>query len=363
MPEPSLLVITPRVPTPDRDGGSLRLVRSLAILRALGYTVSVLACLPESFPPFTASLEADRAALAADGVELLAPPVEEALRRGPDAVLLHGVWVASRFSEAARRHAPGARILFDTIDLHHVREFRAARLSGNLPQLRNALSLKRRELEAARRADCTLVVSERERGLLRAALPGCPCVVVPNIHPAGPPGPDFARRAGLLFLGAYTFAPNVDAMRWFVRAQLPALRQRLPGVSLTIAGADPTPEVEALAGPGVTVTGFVPKLAPLFDAHRLSVVPLRYGAGIKGKLLASLAHGLPAVSSAIGAEGLPASPAVAVAADDGWAEAVAALYEDEARWRAAAEAGRALVAAEYSVPTVRARLIEALEVA
>ncbi len=165
-------------------------------------------------------------------------------------------FVAARHLKAVRTCAPDAALVFDTIDLHFPREYRAARLTGSVPRLQGALKLKRTELAIARAAAVTLVASDREKARLEGEDPRIAVRVVPNVHEvrSSPAGPD--ARWDLLFLGAYTFDPNVDAMVHFVRDVLPEVRRRLPGIRLFVAGADPTPEIHALAGEGVVVTGW-----------------------------------------------------------------------------------------------------------
>jgi glycosyltransferase involved in cell wall biosynthesis len=154
-----------------------------------------------------------------------------------------------------------------------------------------------------------------------------------------------------MFLGAFTFDPNIDAVQHFVAEVLPDLRARVPGLRLHIVGSDPTPEVRALAGDAVNVTGFVDDLSPYFDQCRAFVAPLRFGAGIKGKLLLSMAHGLPAVASPIAAEGIPAVEDrdlfVARAPRD-WTDRIVRLLADDAAWTAMSAAGRSVVEKHYS---------------
>jgi glycosyltransferase involved in cell wall biosynthesis len=176
-------------------------------------------------------------------------------------------------------------------------------------------------------------------------------MLLPNIHDLPAACAPLAGRRDLMFLGAFTHEPNGDAMHGFVRDVLPALRRAVPGLGLRIVGADPTPAVLELASDHVVVTGYVDDLAAEFARARVFVAPLRFGAGIKGKLLLSLAHGLPAVASPIGAEGIPLVDGrdayVAQTVDD-WVRAVTRLVRDDAAWQAMADAGRAVLRDHYS---------------
>ena len=144
---------------------------------------------------------------------------------------------------------------------------------------------------------------------------------------------------------------------------MPRVRRELGDVTVTIVGADPKPEVLALAGPGVEVAGWVEDMQPLLDSSRVMVAPLRFGAGMKGKVTQSLANGLPVVTTTIGAEGLGAEDGreMLIADDpDEFAERVARAYRDDKLWSELSVAGQRLVERTCSPATLRERLRELL---
>ena len=274
-------------------------------------------------------------------------------------VLTSGIYVASRCAQAVRTHAPRAALVFDTIDVHFLREYREAKVTRNLNRIRNALRVRAIELSVARNADLTLVVSDREKELLEEESPEIRAFVLPNIHEVTLPGAPFEERRDLYYLGAYTFQPNIDAVVNFVREVLPAVRLRLPGVRFYVAGADPTDEVRGLESEGAIVTGYIPDLATFFDCRRVCVVPLRYGAGIKGKVLLSMAHGVPVVTSPVGAEGIPARDGLdlMIAREAGdWPILIERVYHDRALWCTLSRNGMDLVERNYSFRAVSARV-------
>src|SRR5262249_6424465 len=161
---------------------------------------------------------------------------------------------------------------------------------------------------------------------------------------------------------ASTHRPSVDAVLYFARQILPLIRARLPELKFLVVGSNSPPEVRALDGDGVTVVGYVPDLADYLGSCRLSVAPLRYGAGIKGKVAMSLAHGLPCVTSSIAAEGMNRAPGKEVlVADDppAFADAVVRLYTDPALWHRLSQKGMEFVAQHYS-PKAGRRHIRAI---
>jgi glycosyltransferase involved in cell wall biosynthesis len=144
---------------------------------------------------------------------------------------------------------------------------------------------------------------------------------------------DFEKREGLLFVGGFAHPPNADAVLWFAREIFPLIREQIP-VNFYIVGSKVTDEIKALEQPdnGIIVKGFVTEeeLASLYASCRIVVVPLRYGAGVKGKVIEALYYGAPVVTTSIGAEGIPEADQVMVVRDEPgtFAEEVIALYND-----------------------------------
>ena len=240
-------------------------------------------------------------------------------------VVLAWTQVAQRLLPIVRARAPRAFVVFDTQDVNHVREFRYARATGNARALRRAMLLKEWETAAATAADCTLAITPVDAAALQAIAPQARIRVVtiaaPEPLPVGP-------RAGaeLLFVGNFASPPNHDAAFVLAREVLPRVRAAVPEATLTLAGSDPPDDVRALAGEAVRVTGYVPDLAPYHAAARVFVGALRFGSGVKGKVLEAMAAGLPIVASSIAAEGIDlADGRDALIADDPAGQAAAIL--------------------------------------
>ena len=175
---------------------------------------------------------------------------------------------------------------------------------------REARTLGAFEAQAVRRARHTLVVNERERDLLMAAVPDARVEVVPNgieCHDFRPPGPP-APSSSVVFCGVMNYAPNVDAVTWFARDIWPAVRQQHPSATFTIVGSSPAREVLALAerDRSIVVTGAVPAVQPHLWNAAVSVAPLRLAQGVQNKVLEALAAGLPVIVTSQVWDGLPA---------------------------------------------------------
>ena len=222
-----------------------------------------------------------------------------------------------------------------------------------------------KEMESAnlRSADTVIAITEREREVIMKLAPDADIRVIPNIHVVSEERESsLEHRAGLLFIGHYLHSPNTDAVEYFVRDILPLVKLRIPGVKFFIVGSAMTDELYRLADDSVKVIGYIPDLTPYFRQSRVFVAPLRFGAGMKGKIGQSMSMGLPVVTTSIGAEGMGlVNETHVLIADDAptFADAVVRLYTDDDRWRVIAHQARDLMQREFSPASVQ-RQIEAL---
>jgi len=271
--------------------------------------------------------------------------------------------VAWSYLPMLREFAPDAKIIYDTVDLHFVRERRRAEIEDAEEAGKNSRRYYDMELSLTRVSDAVLVVSDAEHDLLEAEAPGACIYVIPTIHESQDLGLPYDEREGLLFVGSFNHPPNRDAVEWLTSEVLPIVRQSLPGVPTYIAGSNPTDEIKALGGHGIEVLGWVRDLGQLYARARLFVAPLRYGAGIRGKIGESAAHGLPVVSTSLGVEGLNLQPDVEILVADGalaFAEAIIRGYNDQALWTQLSDSSRLAIAAQCGPTVVRDQLARAL---
>jgi glycosyltransferase involved in cell wall biosynthesis len=250
------------------------------------------------------------------------------------------------------------------VDLHYLREERLAELEDSLPLRRVAAQTKRSELAVIRQSDATLVVSPVEQTVLREAAPDARVEVLSNIHKVAGCQAGFAERKDLFFVGGYQHPPNIDAAQWFVSSIWPLVQAQLPGVNLHLIGSKAPERIKSLHGNGVIFHGFVDDLNPWLDGCRLAVAPLRYGAGVKGKVNISMSRGQPVVATPAAVEGLQAhigeDVLVAESAQDFAAEVVR-LYQDPQLWEKLSQGGLQNVQRYFSVDTARRQLAELLE--
>ena len=359
-----ILIADHDIPTPDLDAGSLRMVEIIRAIRGRGHLLTFLPDIVTAPPRYIDDLHQMGVELVGESV---GRPLERYLREirgGLDLAILSRPGVAARYLNLIRCEAPGARAVFDTVDLHYLREWRAARLAGDRDRIWEARRRKLQELALVRRCDATIVVSELERRVLLDACPGAEIRVLPTIVDIPPSDPArWEDRDGLVFIGGFRHAPNVDAVLWFVAEILPRILEQSPEMILRVVGPHAPEAILATEGPNVRVLGHVPDVGPILGQSRVAVAPLRFGAGVKGKVNLSMAHGLPTVVSTVAAEGMDlvhGRDALIAADPAAFADAVIELDRSRDLWERLSSQGRESVRARYSVEAAAARIDELL---
>ncbi|KIF59870.1 glycosyltransferase [Pseudomonas fluorescens] len=293
----------------------------------------------------------------------------------PDIVLFDQFMMEEQFGWRVEKHCPAALRVLETSDLQSLRHARHQRLKDRLktnsdeddlrdvfaPALREEFELMattdlaKREIAALFRCDLNLMISEVEIellveqfGLPRELLHWCPLMV--NL-PTASPRP-FAERAHFLSIGNFRHAPNWDAVLWMKTTIWPLIRQQIPDAQLHIYGAYTPPKATALhnAAQGFHVMNWAEDALLVMSASRVCLAPLRFGAGIKGKLVDAMLCGTPSVTTPIGAEGMHADapwPGGIIRSATDFANHAVRLYKDESYWQAAVQAGNTLLSARY----------------
>jgi glycosyltransferase involved in cell wall biosynthesis len=364
-----ILVIDHKTPTPDQDSGSASAFSYLQILSRAGFDVTFAPMNLKRAGRYTKALKAL-------GIKTLSSPewpsinaVLDEFAPRSDILLLYRVGVAKHLFDRARQVAPAAKILFHAVDLHFLRKQRHAALTGSQARA-HAASLERTiELDLIAKADASIVVSDYEFHLLRELVPAAALHQIPILretprrpfgpalhwsarrlgHRLGPFGrwlnrrdPSLRRRRDFVFIGGFNHLPNADAVEWFVHEVWPLLQARGFQHRFIIAGSRLPDRIAALASDKIEVRGYVENLAQLFAACRLSIAPLRFGAGIKGKVVTSLSYGVPVVASSIAAEGsgLRHGENILIAdTADTMADQLMRLYDDADLWQRLSENG------------------------
>ena len=350
--EKHILIIDHYAPTFDKDSGSVRMLSILQILQKMDYKVSFW---PDDLtydPRYTKTLQ-DL------GIEIHYGDLsfEDFIREqgnNLDAVLMSRPATAKKYLQLVKKYS-NAQTIFDTVDLHFVREQRRMELEVQ--------DWKNLEFFLAEEADSTLVVSPTEKEILAAENFADKVSVVSNIHSLEPCINSFEDRHGLMFIGGFAHPPNEEGIVWFIEYILPLIRKKIPDIHLTVVGSDTTERLRAMESPTITVTGYVEDVSCYFSESRVFVSPLLHGAGVKGKIGQSFSYGLPVVTTSIGAEGMNLTDrhnALISDSETEFASKVIDLYTDKFLWQQISTNCRQVIREQFSVDTIRAALEKVL---
>jgi glycosyltransferase involved in cell wall biosynthesis len=360
-----VLFIDHAPPRADKDAGSYAALQEMRLVQSLGFKVTFVSTNMAHLGRYTERLQRD-------GIEAIHAPfymnVSEYLdRHAPDfdAFYITRYYVAQAVLRQIRSLAPDARIIFNNADLHFLRELRGARSAGDAAQLEKARQTRREEMEMIEAADLVLSYTEVEHAVIQASTDGaaqvlrCPWVVetVAEVPP-------LECRQGLSFLGSFRHFPNTEGISWFARTVMPRLAIEAHEIELSIYGSAMGEKIRGLAASNVHPLGFVEHTEDAFDRHRIFVAPLLSGAGIKGKVLAALAHGVPCVLSPIAAEGIGlrnGHDCLIVERTQEWVEAIRLLHVDDSLWHSLSGNALAYLRENYSFEVGRVQMRRALE--
>ena len=361
-PSKRILIVEHRLPTPDKTSGSLRLFSIVELLIDRGWEITfvsnalpadyywVLKDVSSELPKYEHLLEKKGTSIIY-GMEALSQHLRAEGETYKLTILCYPE-IMHQYAPLVRAFMPNSCLIYDTVDLHSLRFYREATIKNNdLQLLQKAKFYEKIERANLETADVVLAITEDERREILRRVPAARVEVVTNIHSIASHIPTRNDREGLLFIGHYLHSPNEDAMLYFVNEVLPKVRERIGDVPVYMLGSSITERIATLASESVHAIGFVEDPEPWFARARVFVAPLRYGAGMKGKIGQSLSLGLPIVTTSIGAEGMGLETEkhvlIADSADD-FAAAVARLYEDLSLWKMLSENGKLHVDLNFS---------------
>ncbi|MNC18278.1 hypothetical protein D3C75_661750 [compost metagenome] len=311
----------------------------LLLFREMGLRVVFAGYDFTRYEPYTYNLEKN-------GIEVISGSIDEfagwLVKNGPsiDYAYINRPHVGEQFMDAVRSMTP-AKIIYNSVDFGFLREERRGELEGNPLALSHAAQLKEKEMALFAKSDVVYTFSEYEKALLEAELPGIRVVAVPLLfggfpYPSGLQAP-LPERSVITFIGGFNHSPNVDGILWFVREIWPLICQELPDALFVIMGSNPPPQILELNGNGIWVAGNVPDdvLEWFYSRTRVVVAPLRYGAGVKGKIIEAVERGIPVVTTSMGAEGIKEADTFLRVADfkEEFALSVTELYRNDGLWQ------------------------------
>jgi len=214
--------------------------------------------------------------------------------------------IAPKYIDLLKKHAPECKIIYDTVDLHFLREFREASLKQDSSKLLLAQKTKDLELEIFQKSDIVITKSLEEADFLLKQDSSHNFSIIPTFDLPPKEFLTYDERKDLLFLGGFQHPPNVDSLKYLINDLFPKIRKKLPDVKLYVIGSNPTQEITEMCSEveGIIFLGYVKVIDSYLKKCRLLLAPLRFGAGVKGKITQSLAYGLVVITTPIGSEGI-----------------------------------------------------------
>lgn len=356
-----ILFVDWRLPEPDQDSGSCRIIAILEMAVSLGLRVDFISDAEHQQDRY-------RDLLLDLGIHIVAGrsnALQHLQRFGSHyrQCFVSRPEPASYYLPLIRCFCAEAQLIYDTVDLHFSRFYRGSQLTslkeGEREELLNLhYQYKAAESFLVKSADLVVVVTELEKKELSLIVPSESIVVIPNIHPL----PDFSSlpswntRKDLLFVGGFDHAPNVDAVLYFCDQILPLIVAEIPDVVFHVVGSRMPDCLYVLKGANVNPIGFIDDLKVVYDKVRVFVAPLRYGAGLKGKVGQSMSFGVPVVGTNIAFEGfsLVNYQEGLVASDPKqFAKAVVQLYTDPVLWHGISTQAWKVIEERFSTQAVQ----------
>jgi glycosyltransferase involved in cell wall biosynthesis len=384
MPGPQILLLIGHVwPEPRSSAAGSRTLGLLRLFRRQGWKTHFACTAAPTLHASDLSGEVDQS----HRIQLNHPSFDTFIRDlKPDMVLFDRFMIEEQFGWRVAEHCPSALRVLDTIDLHCLRKARHEALKANRPMTLNDLQsdTAKREIASILRCDLSLIISDFEYALLHRdfrmdsdLLHYLPLMVAPPTSAGLAALPPFEAREGFVFIGNFLHEPNADAVRFLQRDIWPVLRLRLPSAQLRIYGAYAPEWAKQMHKPaaGVHVLGRADDAHAALSQARLCLAPLRFGAGVKGKLIDAMLAGTPSITTPVGAEGLqdPGMPwcgaVIEVSADSASAgsteafvaafvDQACALYQDPDAWASAQKQGLALIQTRHADPRFEATFMQ-----
>jgi glycosyltransferase involved in cell wall biosynthesis len=364
----TILMIDQYVPEPDRDAGSRNMLNYIRVLGQAGYVIKFWPQVIND-PAYAPRLQQWGAEVIhsddysphglLDWVGRHAHEVDVVFISRPD--------VANRYLHTVKTGLPQAHIVYYGHDIHHLRIGMQAALTQDPIIAAEAGRLEGVERHIWNSVDYVVYPSSEEAEVVRRMAPRTPAAhVFPfAFDQLGRLDKAPEKRRGILFVSNYGHTPNGDAALWLVCEIMPIVWRHCPDEKLYLVGAYPTPEILALGSAKVIVTGAVSEAAlqDYYNTMRICAVPLRFGAGIKLKVVEAINYGLPLVTTSVGVQGMDALRRIVAIEDsaEGFAAALVELLKSDPLWQEKAAAQLAYARENFSFDTIRDHLLPALE--
>jgi len=304
----TLLMIDHYVPQYDKDAGSRTIYQYLKLFTNAGFNVKFIGDNFFKHEPYTSILEQM-------GIEVLYGLYYsqnwkrwlETNGKYIDYVFLNRPHIAVNYIDEVKKYTK-AKVFYYGHDLHFLREQREYELKKDDNILKNAQSIKKNEFELLSKSDVSYYPSQVEVDEIKKHNPSIKVKAIPAyiFEKQEKKERDIEKTKNIMFVGGFTHAPNVDGVLWYVNEIYPVLEKEFPNLKTYIIGSNPPESIQKIKKRNIIITGFITdsQLNDYYANCRLSVVPLRYGAGIKGKVIEAMYNQIPVVTTSVGAEGI-----------------------------------------------------------
>jgi glycosyltransferase involved in cell wall biosynthesis len=363
----NVLVIASCYPMPDRASGDFRFTQLLRML-AVENSVYFLPMATEwqLNNEGSEAVEHYRSLLSDINVTPLGDGLMEALRVRPYRFVFIEFWYVARDCiDLVRYLQPRVVVVVDSVDVAFNRLEAKARLTQADEDIKTAAEVRKNELQVYEKADLVIVVTKEDALILSDTSKYIHTFIIPNIHPThAPRNAEHVLEKQMVFIGSFSHEPNVDAMLFFCREVLGLVLEQEPNARLWIIGNKPPTEIQELANEQVEILGYVPDTKPYLEKAAVSIAPLRFGGGMKGKIGEAMSYGLPVVTTQVGVEGfgLEIGTDVLVAnTPQDFAKAVVRLIRDRKYASMVGKSGFDFINSTYSYDAIERRCEKLVE--
>ncbi|MDT0554608.1 glycosyltransferase [Patiriisocius hiemis] len=351
-----LLIIGHTIPEPTTTAAGTRMLQLISLFKEAGYTITFgsTAAIGEY------SQNLDILGVSWQPLELNSDSFNQFIEElNPSVVLFDRYITEEQFGWRVAEVCPSALRILDTEDLHFLRKARqeAFKKSISISNSNLYTETAKRELASILRCDLSLIISEVELTLLKDnfKIPEALLYYLPFLVDTTTLSktPSFDERKDFMCIGNFLHAPNEDAVLHLKQDIWPKIRQHLPGARLHVFGGYAKQKIKQLhnEADGFLIKGWAPSVEDVMENTKVNLAPLRYGAGLKGKLLDAMHYGLPSVTTPIGAEGmhgsLPFGGLIATSIYD-FVKASVTLYTNKAAWETAKLNGQQILQDRFS---------------